>query len=170
LPTLSARSGPSPFELDRAKKAATRPNDPQSAGANALAPAPSPTPMSEGDARQRLHAWLTEKGMTHLADAVENATIAVSGGELAVPAPKSYGLYFKDKVFEQATREVFGRTLRIKMTVGDSGAPQPTLPGPRAVQNNEEDEATARAMADPEVQRFREVLGGEVRRVRNLKE
>jgi hypothetical protein len=38
------------------------------------------------------------------------------------------------------------------------------------VQNNEEDEATARALADPEVQRFREVLGGEVRRVRNLKE
>ncbi|HXA50975.1 MAG TPA: DNA polymerase III subunit gamma/tau [Candidatus Acidoferrum sp.] len=170
----AVRSGPSPFELDRAKKAATRPNDPQSAGANALAPAPSPTPMSDGDARQRLHAWLTEAGMTHLADAVENATIAVSGGELAVTAPKSYGLYFKDKVFEQATRDVFGRTLRIKMTVGDSAAPPPTLPGPRAVQSaaksDEEDEATTRALADPEVQRFREVLGGEVRRVRNLKE
>jgi hypothetical protein len=39
-----------------------------------------------------------------------------------------------------------------------------------APQTNEEDEATARAMADPEVQRFREVLGGEVRRVRNLKD
>jgi DNA polymerase-3 subunit gamma/tau len=170
----AVRSGPSPFELDRAKKAATRPNDPQSAGANALATAPMTTPMSDGDARQRLHSWLTEQGMTHLADAVENATIAVSGGELAVTAPKSYGLYFKDKVFEQATREVFGRTLRIKMTVGDSTAPPSTLPGPRAVQNpaknEEEDEATTRALADPEVQRFREVLGGEVRRVRNLKE
>jgi DNA polymerase-3 subunit gamma/tau len=170
----AVRSGPSPFELDRAKKAATRPNDPQSAGANALATAPMTTPMSDGDARQRLHSWLTEQGMTHLADAVENATIAVSGGELAVTAPKSYGLYFKDKVFEQATREVFGRTLRIKMTVGDSAAPPSTLPGPRAVQNpaknEEEDEATTRALADPEVQRFREVLGGEVRRVRNLKE
>src|SRR5205807_1949820 len=99
---------------------------------NALAPAPTTTPMSDGDARQRLHSWLTEHGMTHLADAVENATIAVSGGELAVTAPKSYGLYFKDKVFEQATREVFGRTLRIKMTVGDSAAPASSLPGPRA--------------------------------------
>jgi DNA polymerase-3 subunit gamma/tau len=168
------RSGPSPFELDRVKKAASRPSDPQSAGANALAPAPAPTPMNDGDARQRLHAWLIEAGMTHLADAVENATIAIAGGELAVSAPKSYGLYFKDKMFEQATREVFGRTLRIKMTVADSAAPQPALVGPRpvqsAAQSAEEDETMTRALADPEVQRFREVLGGEVRRVRNLKE
>ena len=74
----------------------------------------------------------------------------------------------------RAVGEVFGRTLRIKMTVGDSAAPAPTLPGPRPVQNapkiDEEDEATTRALADPEVQRFRQVLGGEVRRVRNLKE
>ena len=101
--------------------------------------------MAEGDPRQRLHSWLTENGMTHLADAVENATIAIMGGDLAVTAPKSYGLYFKDKAFDQAIREVFGRPLRIKMTLGESTAPQPALAGPRPVQNNEEDEATARA-------------------------
>jgi len=33
-----------------------------------------------------------------------------------------------------------------------------------------DDEAAARALANPEVQRFREVFGGEVRKVRNLKE
>ena len=33
-----------------------------------------------------------------------------------------------------------------------------------------EDEATSRALANPEVQRFREVFGGEIRKVRNLKE
>ncbi len=33
------RTGPSPFELDRAKKAGMRPPEPQSSGANALAPA-----------------------------------------------------------------------------------------------------------------------------------
>jgi hypothetical protein len=139
-----------------------------------LAPAPAPTPVNDGDARQRLHAHLMEAGMTHLADAVENATIAIAGGELVVAAPKSYSLYFKDKVFEQATREVFGRTLRVKLTVADSAAPQPALAGPRPVESaaktDEEDETTTRALADPEVQRFREVLGGEVRRVRNLKE
>ena len=33
-----------------------------------------------------------------------------------------------------------------------------------------EDDATGRALANPEVQRFREVFGGEIRKVRNLKE
>ena len=33
-----------------------------------------------------------------------------------------------------------------------------------------EDDVTARALANPEVQRFREVFGGEIRKVRNLKE
>ena len=33
-----------------------------------------------------------------------------------------------------------------------------------------EDEVTGRALANPEVKRFREVFGGEVRKVRNLKE
>ena len=165
------RTGPSPFELDRAKKAASRPSEPQSSGANALAPAPEPPEMIAGDPRQRLHTWLMENGMTHLADAVENSTLAIAGGDLAVTAPKSYGLYFKDKAFDQAIREVFGRPLRIKLAVGDAAAPQPALsaaPPPPA--GNEEDEVTARALANPEVQRFREVLGGEVRRVRNLKE
>jgi DNA polymerase III subunit gamma/tau len=170
-PPPPARTGPSPFELDRAKKAASRPPEPQSSGANALAPqpAPAPPPITAGDPRERLHSWLTENGLTHLADAVEHATIAVSGGDLAITAPKSYGLYFKDKTFEQAIREVFGRPLRLKMVLGESAAPPPALASARPA-NTEEDEVTERALANPEVQRFRELLGGEVRRVRNLKE
>src|SRR5262249_8600607 len=88
-PAPPARTGPSPFEMDRAKKAPARPPEPQSSGANALAPQPEPEPppMTGGDPRERLHNWLTEKGMTHLADAVENAVIAISGGDLAITAP-----------------------------------------------------------------------------------
>ena len=177
-PAPAPRTGPSPFEMDRARKAAMRP-EPQSSGANALAPqaalqtapqaAPEPPPLTAGDARERLHSWLTEKGLTHIADAVEHATIAISGGDLAITAPKSYGLYFKDKAFEQAVREVFGRPLRLKMTLDEAAAPPPALTSARPA-NNEEDDAKERALANPEVQRFREVLGGEVRRVRNLKE
>jgi hypothetical protein len=33
-----------------------------------------------------------------------------------------------------------------------------------------EDQAAREALANPEIQRFREVFGGEVRNVRNLKE
>ena len=142
------RTGPSPFDLDRAKKTAA---------------APAPT----GDPRERLHSYLNQKGLTHLADAVENARIAISGADLNVVAPKSYALYFNDRAMADAAREVFGRPLRVKFAADDAGEPAP-LPTPAA--GKSEDEVTARALANPEVQRFREVFGGEVRKVRNLKE
>ena len=166
----SRPSGPSPFELDRAKKAGVRPPEPQSSGANALAPQPEAPPAIAGDPRERLHAWLHEKGNAHLADAVENASLTIVGGDLNVVAPKSYALYFKDRGFEDAVREVFGRPLRLKLTIPEAGAgPSPvSLAAPP--RNEAGDDVTGRALSHPEVQRFREVFGGEVRKVRNLKE
>ena len=163
-------SGPSPFELDRAKKAGMRPPEPQSSGANALAPQAEAPPMTAGDPRQRLHAWLHEKGNAHLADAVENSSLTITSGDLHVVAPKSYALYFRDRAFEEAVREVFGRPLRLKLTTGEAATgPAPiTMAAPPKAEA--EDEVTGRALANPEVRRFREVFGGEVRKVRNLKE
>jgi DNA polymerase-3 subunit gamma/tau len=166
------RTGPSPFELDRAKKATHRPPEPQSFGANALAPGPAPQPVGIGNARERLHAHLLENGHPHLADAVENANITATGADLQIVAPKSYALYFNDRNFSEAVREVFGRPLRIKITAGEAA---PALPSPSAAPASEpaangDDEVTSRALANPEVQRFREIFGGEVRKVRNLKE
>jgi DNA polymerase-3 subunit gamma/tau len=163
-------AGPSPFELDRAKKAGTRPPEPQSSGANALAPAAEAPPMAVGDPRQRLHTHLHEKGNAHLADAVENASITVVGGELNVVAPKSYALYFKDPGFDEAVREVFGRPLRLKLSAPEAGAAPTPIRLAEPPKADAEDEVTGRALANPEVQRFREVFGGEVRKVRNLKE
>ncbi len=108
-----------------------------------------------------------EKGLTHLADAVENARITVTGTDLNVVAPKSYALYFNDRAMADAAREVFGRPLRVKFAIDDAGQPA-SLPKPAA--GDGEDEVSARALANPEVQRFREVFGGEIRKVRNLKE
>jgi DNA polymerase-3 subunit gamma/tau len=142
------RTGPSPFELDRAKKTAG-------------------TPAPAGDPRERLHSYLHEKGLTHLADAVENARITVSGADLNVVTPKSYALYFNDRAIADAAREVFGRPLRLKVAIDDAG--EPASPLKPAAGNNEE-EVTGRALANPEVRRFREVFGGEIRKVRNLKE
>jgi len=159
--------GPSPFELDRAKKAALRPPEPQSSAAAAPAAVmEAPPPMAAGDPRERLHSHLHEKGLTHLADAVENASIAISGADLAVVTGKTYALYFKDAGMEAAVREVFGKPLRIKVTVGDAAPPAAIQLAPSAG----EDQATSRAMAHPEVRRFQEVFGGEVRKIRNLKE
>ena len=157
-----ARSGPSPFEADRARKAGSPP-EPQNSGANALAPAP----LTAGDPRDRLHAWLTEHGLTHLADAVERASVAINGGEIQISAPKSYHLYLKDRSFADAVREVFARPLNLKLLAGESPEAAPRQAAPPAEST---DEAAGRALSNPEVQRFREVFGGEVRRVRNLKE
>jgi len=167
-PAPPARSGPSPFELDRAKKASLRPPEPQSSAAAAPAAVmEAPPAMAAGDPRERLHSCLHEKGLTHLADAVENATIVIAGAELAVVTAKSYALYFNDAGFESAVRETFGRPLRIKVTVGDAAPPAPAI---HLAPSAGEDQATGRALAHPEVRRFQEVFGGEVRKVRNLKE
>jgi len=94
--------------------------------------------------------------------------VAVSGSELQVTAPKSYTLYFNDRVFAEAVREVFGRALNVRVITGDPGAAEGApLAAPASAR---EDDATSRALKNPEVQRFREVFGGEVRKVRNLKE
>jgi len=98
---------------------------------------------------------------------VENATITVTGAELAVVTGKTYGLYFKDGGMEAAVREVFGRPLRIKVTVGEAARPATAL---HVAPSVGEDQATSRALSHPEVRRFQEVFGGEVRKVRNLKE
>jgi DNA polymerase-3 subunit gamma/tau len=161
VPAAPLRTGPSPFEVDRAKKSGLP--EPQNSGANALAPAPLP----DAGPGERLHAWLTEHGLTHLADAVENARITIVGGDIQILAPKSYHLYLKDRSFAEALREVFSRPLNLKLSAGDS--PEAAPPAAPASAGHA-DEAAGRALANQEVQRFREVFGGEVRRVRNLKE
>jgi hypothetical protein len=119
------------------------------------------------DERERLHAHLSRGGFTHLADAVENARISVSGGDLRIVAEKTYKIFFADPAFANAVREVFGRPLRLNVTVADAGEQQAPLDAPGV----REDEALGRALANPEVRRFQEVFeGGKIHKVRNLKE
>ena len=56
--------------------------------------------------------------------------------------------------------------LRFKVIFGEVKSSPAAIPKPAP----KEDEVTERALAHPEVQRFRELFGGEVRTVRNLKE
>jgi DNA polymerase-3 subunit gamma/tau len=125
--------------------------------------------LPSGDARDKLCAHLRTQGHEHLADAVENARIAVNGAELDVTASKSYGLYFRDRAMDEAVREVFGRPLRLKFTAGEESGATPAAGNPAPAKTRGAD--AERALANPEVQHFREVFGGsEVRMVRNLKE
>jgi hypothetical protein len=57
--------------------------------------------------------------------------------------------------------------MRIKITIGELAAAPAVAPIDK---KGKEDDAKRRALENPEVQRFREVFGGEVRNVRNLKE
>jgi len=171
-PPAPVRTGPSPFELDRAKKAG-RP-EPQSSGANALAPQPVAPTVEEasGDWRQRLHAVLMEMGMPFTADAVENSRVVENAGELQFTVTKADSLALRPEEIQKALREMGARPLRVKVSIGDPGPAQtpPVSPASAPGGGNSEDEATSRALANPEVQRFREVFGGEIRKVRNLKE
>jgi DNA polymerase III subunit gamma/tau len=155
-------------------------SSPQPAGPAAQrprSPAPSPQPPKsnpqspDGPARERLHTHLAQQGLSHLADAVENSRITVTASELQVATAKSYALYFRDGKLQEAVREIFGRPLKIQVTISDdvdSSSPQPLAPRP---QPPTEDDVTQRALANPEVRRFQEAFpGSKVYKVRNLKE
>jgi DNA polymerase-3 subunit gamma/tau len=189
---LPHRTGPSPFELDRARKAPSRPNEPQSSGANALAaelalqtvaertavePAPVEGPripgvpvVAEGpqaDWRQKLHTALMDLGMPFTADAVENSRIVEVNGELQITTTKAYKLALREEDLKKAVSHFSPRAMRLKVIIGEPGEATGPMAAP-AAQN--EDEATRRAMANPEVQRFQEVFDGKIYKVRNLKE
>ena len=132
--------------------------------------AAAPEPMANGDWRQRLHAALMELNMPFTADAVENSKVVELNGELQFVTSASYKLALRPDDLNKALKQISSKPYRIKVTVGDAG-PQaaPLAAAPKAAPP-QDDEATSRALSNPEVQRFREVFGGEIRKVRNLKE
>jgi len=65
-------------------------------------------------------------------------------------------------------RQIAGKPLKIKVTIADVAQREKVATAP-AVQEREDD-VSRRALANPEVQSFRDLFGGEVRTVRNLKE
>jgi DNA polymerase III subunit gamma/tau len=146
------KTGPSPFEMDSAKKAG------------------QVMDLSQDNLRERLHAHLMQNGLTHLADAVEHSLLSASGSELQITTAKTYKLYLEDRHFEAAVKEAFGKPMRINIKVGETGAAETMGGAPPAQPMNSSDDATTRALANEEVRRFREVFGGDVRKVRNLKE
>jgi DNA polymerase-3 subunit gamma/tau len=145
--------GPSPFELDRAKKAGL-PED-------VAAP-----PASNEEWKDRLHATLMEIGMPFTADGVEHSTISASASELSFTTPQAFLLGMKPDDINQAVRRLLGRPMKISIATGEVSAPAPAAIARKAP----ESETSARALANPEVKKFQELFGGQIRTVRNLKE
>ncbi len=170
------RTGASPFELDRARQAASPPREAQSSGANALAPQSAPEPAAVAPPidptaisgwRQKLHTALMELGLLYTADAVENSNVAERNGELLITTTKAYKLALREDDLRKAVDQAASRPMRIKVVVGEVEQSAAPLAAPVS---NHEDEAAKRAMANPEVQRFQEVFDGKIYKVRNLKE
>jgi DNA polymerase-3 subunit gamma/tau len=159
-----ARSGPSPFELDRAKKASREPQ----ASAGGTATATAEAPASSAGLRERVHSILLGMGKDYTADGVEHSSVSVSGNEVCFVAPAEFQLSMKEQDLEEAVRQAAGRAVRIRISFSD-GVVEAQKPITRPQQ--QQDSLEERALAHPEVQRFRELFpDAEVRQVRNLKE
>ena len=134
-------------------------------GQGTAQPAPNPQPpTSDKGWREKLHAALLELGLTFTADAVEHSEVVEASGELQFTTPKDFSPAMKPDDINRAVRQLIGKPLKIKITISDNNAT------PAKIEKPSEDELARRALENPEVQRFREVFGGEVRTVRNLKE
>jgi len=156
--------------LDRAKKMGR--TEPQSMGATALVPEPvpgPPVPEVVGDWREKLHAALMELGLTFTADAVEHSEITEKGALLELSVPKEFSLSMKPEEISRAVQKITQRPYKIKVTLTNDAPNESRLPSAKSRTAGEPDEVDKRALSNPEVQRFREVFGGEVRAVRDLK-
>lgn len=164
-----ARTGPSPFEMDRMKKSSGPVSSAASAPAvaavpsAATAPAVAP-PASDEEWRNKLHQSMTEVGLQFSADAMAESSVAMVNNELVITTAKKFQLDLGRDEISSALKHL-GLNLRFKVVFGEVKAAAPIAkPAPK------EDEVTERALNHPDVQRFRELFGGEVRNVRNLKE
>jgi hypothetical protein len=104
-------------------------------------------------------------GMAFTADAIEHSEIVEANGELRFTTPREFSVAMKEADINQAVRQILGKPLKIKVTIGDVAVQNKVAAAPA-----QEDDVSRRALANPEVQNFRELFGGEIRTVRNLKE
>ena len=151
-PAPPPRTGPSPFEMDRLKKAAPP------------TPPPADKVPDNEELRNKLHAAMIETGMQFSADALAQSSVAMVANELVITTAKSFQLDLGRDEIQSALKHL-GLNLKFKVIFGDVKTAAPI-----AKSAPKEDEVTERALNHPDVQRFREVFGGEVRNVKNLKE
>src|SRR5262249_55593024 len=118
-------------------------------------PTSASPPTTDSDWKERLHSTLMEIGMQFTADGVEHSTLAASANELQFTTPEEFMLSMNADDLNQAVRRIVGRPLKIKIVAGQSAEPA----APSKAQKTPENETSARALANPEVQKFQEVFG-----------
>ncbi len=131
---------------------------------------PTPKPPVDGDLRSQLHAALVERGQQFTADAIEHSDVQDTPTELIFTTPKMFAPSMKPQYLDGAVKQVLAKPKKLTFKTGEAATSAP-MAAQAAAKSTEEDEATGRAMAHPEVQRFQELFPeSQVRTVRNLKE
>jgi DNA polymerase-3 subunit gamma/tau len=164
-PVASVKSTASsaPF---RALPATSELKAPETKKAAAPAPVNAAPPSPDDDWRAKLQTAMRSTGLEFSADAIAQADVSLVNNELQITASKQLALDLGRDEIQKALKHLGYPALRFKVTFGETkSAPAPVQPAAAKT-----DEVTERALAHPEVQRFRELFGGEVRTVRNLKE
>jgi hypothetical protein len=113
---------------------------------------------------------MVSAGLMFSADAIAQAEVTLANNILQITAPKSFQLDLGTEEIKTALKTLGYPDLKFKISFGDVKAASATPVTPVKAAPKAEDEVTERALAHPEVQKFRELFGGEVRTVRNLKE
>jgi len=117
--------------------------------------------------RERLAAALREQKMRFTADALAQCEVIESDNEIRITAPEELRFALAERDITAGLKALGERPRKLKITFSNdakaSGTPQPA--------GSADDEAMQRALAHPEVQRFREAFpDSAVRVARNLKE
>jgi DNA polymerase-3 subunit gamma/tau len=124
-------------------------------------------PAAIGDWRAKLHEAMIASGLQFSADALAQSEVALVNNELVITAAKSFQLDLGREEILTALKHLGHAGQRFKVVFGEVKSAPAAIPKPAP----KEDEVTGRALAHPEVQRFKELFpGSEVRTVRNLKE
>ena len=97
---------------------------------------------------------------------VQETAAAMVNNKLVITTSKEFRLDLGREELKTALRHLGHAGLPFDIVVGEVKS----APAPIAKPAAQEDETTERALGHPEVQRFRELFGGEVRTIRNLKE
>jgi DNA polymerase-3 subunit gamma/tau len=130
--------------------------------------APPPQPKAQGAPagwQGKLHRAFTDLKMPYSADAIHHSQVAESPEGLKIQTPSDFKLAMRNTDLQKALQHLGEAGTRFTVTFVEGGAVAAPGPAPER-----DDELERRALSHPEVERFRETLGGEVRAVRDLKE
>jgi hypothetical protein len=63
-----------------------------------------------------------ELGMEFTADAIEHSEVVEANGELRFTTPREFSIAMKEADINQAVRQIIGKPLKIKVTIGEVAA------------------------------------------------